>query len=66
MNFYIYYNGFNFKHFNNGNPPPPADGGPVKSHIGLAKSDSTDLYLYQHTENYFILFLIITTVVVFA
>jgi hypothetical protein len=35
--FYIYYNGFNFKHFNNGNPPPPADGGPMKSHIGLAK-----------------------------
>ncbi|MEO8447359.1 MAG: hypothetical protein ABI528_07685 [bacterium] len=33
--FYIYYNGFNFKHM--GNPPPPADGGPLKSHVGLAK-----------------------------
>lgn len=35
--FYIYYNGFNFKHFNNGNPPPPLNGGPKKSQIGLAK-----------------------------
>lgn len=35
--YYIYYNGFNFKHFNNGNPPPPLNGGPQKSHIGLAK-----------------------------
>ncbi|MEO8665141.1 MAG: hypothetical protein ABI462_06570 [Ignavibacteria bacterium] len=33
--FYIYYNGFNFKHM--ASPPPPADGGPPKSHIGLAK-----------------------------
>ncbi|MBK8981214.1 MAG: hypothetical protein IPM38_02570 [Ignavibacteria bacterium] len=33
--FYIYYNGFNFKHM--WNPLPPADGGPKKSHIGLAK-----------------------------
>jgi hypothetical protein len=33
--YYIYYNGFNYKHMN---PlPPPADGGPVKSQIGLAK-----------------------------
>ena len=35
--YYIYYNGFNFKHFNNGNPPPPLNGGPQKSQIGLAK-----------------------------
>ncbi|MBL8007540.1 MAG: hypothetical protein JNJ56_08415 [Ignavibacteria bacterium] len=34
---YFYYNGFNFKHFTNGNPPPPADGGPKKSQVGLAK-----------------------------
>ena len=33
--YYIYYNGFNFKHMSA--PPPPADGGPYKSHIGLAK-----------------------------
>ncbi len=33
--FYIYYNGFNFKHMST--PPPPADGGAYKSHIGLAK-----------------------------
>jgi hypothetical protein len=33
--FYIYYNGFNYKHM--GSYPPPADGGPAKSHIGLAK-----------------------------
>lgn len=35
--FYIYYNGFNIKHYNNGSPPPPHSGGPAKSHIGLAK-----------------------------
>lgn len=33
--FYIYYNGYNFKHMST--PPPPADGGAYKSHIGLAK-----------------------------
>lgn len=33
--FYIYYNGFNFKHMST--PPPPADGGAYKSHIGLSK-----------------------------
>jgi len=33
--FYMYYNGFNFKHMSN--PPPPADGGALKSHVGLAK-----------------------------
>lgn len=33
--FYIYYNGFNFKHMSNA--PPPIDGGPNKSSIGLAK-----------------------------
>lgn len=35
--FYFYYNGFNTKHYNNGSPPPPYDGGPAKSHVGLAK-----------------------------
>lgn len=35
--YYMYYNGFNFKHYTDGNPPPPADGGPPRSHIGLAK-----------------------------
>lgn len=34
--YYIYYNGFNYKHMST--PPPPADGGAYKSHIGLAKS----------------------------
>ncbi len=33
--FYIYYNGFNFKHM--ASPPAPVGGGPLKSHIGLAK-----------------------------
>ena len=33
--FYIYYNGFNFKHMSP--PPPPIAGGPKKSQIGLAK-----------------------------
>ncbi|HMS64284.1 MAG TPA: hypothetical protein PKD83_03420 [Ignavibacteria bacterium] len=35
--FYIYCNGFNTKHYTNGSPPPPADGGPAKSQVGLAK-----------------------------
>jgi len=35
--FYIYYNGFNIKHYNNGSPPAPYGGGPIKSQIGLAK-----------------------------
>jgi len=35
--FYIYYNGFNIKHYNNGNPPPPYNGSTPKSHVGLAK-----------------------------
>jgi hypothetical protein len=33
--FYIYYNGFNFKHMSPA--PPPIGGGPIKSSIGLAK-----------------------------
>lgn len=33
--FYIYYNGFNFKHMSTF--PPPHGGGPPKSHIGLAR-----------------------------
>lgn len=35
--YYIYYNGFNTKHFTDGNPPAPIDGGPPKSQVGLAK-----------------------------
>jgi hypothetical protein len=35
--FYIYYNGFNFKHYTNGAAPSPYGGGVKKSHIGLAK-----------------------------
>ncbi|MEP7146910.1 MAG: hypothetical protein ABI792_07860 [bacterium] len=33
--FYIYYNGFNFKHMSSF--PPPVGGGPAKSHVGLSK-----------------------------
>lgn len=35
--FFIYYNGFNFKHYTNGATPPPYGGAIKKSHIGLAK-----------------------------
>jgi hypothetical protein len=35
--FFIYYNGFNYKHFTNGATPPPYNGGPKKSQIGLAR-----------------------------
>ncbi len=35
--YYIYYNGFNYKHYTNGAAPPPHNGGPKKGQIGLAK-----------------------------
>ncbi|MBX7042448.1 MAG: hypothetical protein K1X85_06050 [Ignavibacteria bacterium] len=35
--YYIYYNGFNYKHYTNGAAPAPYGGVPKKSHIGLAR-----------------------------
>ena len=35
--YYIYYNGFNFKHYTNGAAPPPHNGVPKKSQIGVAR-----------------------------
>ncbi|MGB3018501.1 MAG: hypothetical protein WBC65_11885, partial [Ignavibacteria bacterium] len=35
--FYIYYNGFNYKHYTNGAAPPPHNDVPKKSQIGVAR-----------------------------